>query len=69
MRARASVICSITVPLIAHGGAGTIADIGRVTREAGAAAAALGSMVVFQGKDRGVLVNFPDRNKLESAIH
>lgn len=63
------VTSAITVPLIAHGGAGAIADIGRVTREAGAAAAALGSMVVFQGKDRGVLVNFPDRHKLESAIH
>jgi cyclase len=63
------VTSAITVPLIAHGGAGVIADIGRVTREAGAAAAALGSMVVFQGRDRGVLVNFPDRRKLESAIH
>ena len=32
------------------------------------AAAALGSMVVFQRKDMGVLVNFPEAEQLKKAL-
>jgi cyclase len=55
---------AVTIPVIAHGGAGTVAHIGEVVRQGHAAAVALGSMVVYQGKDLGVLVNFPDREEL-----
>ena len=50
---------SVTIPVIAHGGAGVIEHIGQVVKQANASAVALGSMVVFQKKDMGVLVNFP----------
>jgi cyclase len=59
---------AVSIPVIAHGGAGNIADIGRVVREGKASAVALGSMVVYQAKDMGVLVNFPDKDKLESML-
>lgn len=59
---------AVSVPVIAHGGAGSLADIGAVVREAGASAVALGSMVVFQKKGMGVLVNFPDRHQLERVL-
>lgn len=58
----------VNVPVIANGGAYSIHDIGKVVKEGGASAAALGSMVVYQGKDLGVLVNFPDRKELEKYI-
>jgi cyclase len=58
---------AVSIPLIAHGGAGTVEHIGQVVKQANASAVALGSMVVFQKKGMGVLVNFPD-NKLLAGI-
>jgi imidazole glycerol-phosphate synthase subunit HisF len=57
-----------TIPVIANGGGGSIAQIGSVIKNAKASAVALGSMLVYQKKGMGVLVNFPDRKKLEDAI-
>ncbi len=63
-----SVADAVSIPVIAHGGAGTLAHIGEVVRQAGASAVALGSMVVFQKKGMGILVNFPEKNQLELAL-
>lgn len=54
-----AVSSAVNVPVIAHGGAGTDRDIVDAVERSGASAVALGSMVVFQKKDMGVLVNFP----------
>ncbi len=59
---------AVSIPVIAHGGAGTVAHIGEVVKTAGASAVALGSMVVFQKKGMGVLVNFPDKQALEKVL-
>lgn len=59
---------AVSIPVIAHGGAGSVVDIGRVVADAHASAVALGSMVVFQKKGMGVLVNFPDKQDLERAL-
>jgi len=59
---------SVSIPVIAHGGAGCVEDIGKVVKQAGASAVALGSMVVFQKKGMGVLVNFPDHIQLEGVL-
>jgi cyclase len=64
----AQVTKRVTIPVIAHGGAGTVQHIGDAVHKGGASAVALGSMVVFQGKDLGVLVNFPDHAELKRAI-
>jgi len=45
-----------------------VEDVGKVVQQAGASAVALGSMVVFQKKGMGVLVNFPDKKRLESVL-
>jgi len=50
---------TVSIPVIAHGGAGTIEHIRKVVIDTHASAVALGSMVVFQKKGMGVLVNFP----------
>lgn len=62
-----SVTDAVGIPVIAHGGAGAVADIGDVVHQAGASAVALGSMVVFQKKNMGVLVNFPNPAELNAA--
>lgn len=58
--------CS-SVPVIAHGGAGTVEHIKEAITEGKANAVAMGSMVVYQKKDFGVLVNFPDKKVLEKV--
>ncbi|MEW5724985.1 MAG: AglZ/HisF2 family acetamidino modification protein [Thermodesulfobacteriota bacterium] len=55
----AQVAGAVEVPVVACGGAGDIYDFDRAVHQAGASAAAAGAMVVYQGKDLGVLINFP----------
>lgn len=59
----------ISIPLIASGGAGRIGDFHNAVYEGGASAVAAGSMFVYQGKDLGVLVNYPSRQELESVLN
>lgn len=63
-----SVAEAVDIPVIANGGAGSLEDIGQVVKSASASAVALGSMVVFQKKDMGVLVNFPDEPELRRVL-
>lgn len=62
------ISAAVSIPVIANGGAGKIEHIGQVVHESNASAVALGSMVVYQNKDMGVLVNFPDRGKLAELL-
>lgn len=59
------VASAVAIPVIANGGAGSIEHINEVVKTGNASAVALGSMVVYQKKGMGVLVNFPDRKELE----
>ncbi len=59
---------SVSVPVIACGGAGTLDHFRQAVREAGASAVAAGSMVVYQGPHRAVLINFPDRADLKRVL-
>lgn len=59
---------AVNIPVIANGGAGSLEHIGKVVKESGASAVALGSMVVYQKMGMGVLVNFPDKNDLEKLL-
>jgi cyclase len=58
----------VNVPVIAHGGGGNLNHLQQIVEDGHASAVALGSMIVYQQKDMGVLVNFPDRNKLNQII-
>lgn len=55
---------SIDVPVIACGGCGKQEDLKKVLYECHAQAAAIGSMAVYSKKGMGVLINFPDREKI-----
>ena len=59
---------AVTIPVIANGGAGSIAHIKEVVKTGHASAVSLGSMVVYQKKEMGVLVNFPDKAELEKNL-
>jgi cyclase len=59
---------AVDVPVIACGGAGERAHLPIPIREAGASAVAAGSIFVFRGPERGVLINFPEREQLEALF-
>lgn len=63
-----SITQNVQVPVIANGGCGKVDHISEVIKEANISACAIGSIVVYQKKGMGVLINFPDRNKLEEVL-
>jgi imidazole glycerol-phosphate synthase subunit HisF len=58
---------SVTIPVVACGGAGNVQHLAEAI-QAGASAAAAGSMFVFQGPLRGVLISYPAQEELKRAI-
>ena len=62
------ITSAVNIPVIANGGAGSLEHIRDVIKTGGASAVALGSMLVYQKKGMGVLVNFPDKEKLAQII-
>lgn len=50
---------SVSIPVVACGGASSLEDMARVIKESGASAAAAGSFFVFKGKHRAVLITYP----------
>jgi len=58
---------SVSVPVVAVGGAGSLDDV-KAAVDAGASAVAAGSMFVFYGKHRAVLINYPKRKDLEEIF-
>ena len=59
---------AVSIPVIAHGGAGSLEHIKAVVKDAKASAVGVGSLVVFQKKNRGVLVNYPNPEKLAQIL-
>ncbi len=59
---------NISIPLIAHGGAGNFSHIQDAFKIGHTSAVGLGSMVTFQKKGRGVLVHFPLRKEIEEIL-
>ncbi len=60
---------AVNIPVIANGGAGSIEHIEKVVKQANASAVTLGSMIVYQSKGMGVLINFPDQKKLQNVLN
>ena len=59
---------SISIPLIACGGARGIEDFVAAVKTGGASAVAAGSLFVFYGNQKGVLINFPDSDQLKEEF-
>lgn len=62
------ITSTVAVPVIACGGAKDIEDFKKAVKTAGASAVAAGSMFVFYGKHKAVLINYPDRSILEKEL-
>jgi cyclase len=63
-----SVVDVVQVPVIACGGAGTVEHLGEAIKQGGAAAVAAGSMVVYFGRNRAVLINVPEKDELDAVL-
>jgi imidazole glycerol-phosphate synthase subunit HisF len=64
------VRAAISTPITALGGAGTLADIGQLIKQHGIIGASAGSLFVFKGVYKAVLINYPtvqERNELIRA--
>lgn len=55
------------IPIIACGGAGNLEHV-KNAMEAGANAIAAGSMFVFHGNQKGILINYPEKDQLEKFL-
>lgn len=62
-----SVADAVSIPVIANGGAGCVEDLKKVLSVGHADAAAAGSMFVYYGRNRAVLINMPDEKELVRA--
>lgn len=54
-----NIVEKVSIPVIANGGAGSLEHISDLFRNTNCSAAGVGSLVVYQKKDMGVLINFP----------
>ena len=59
----------INVPVIASGGAGTLLHFRDAVLTGGASAVSAGSMFVFKGKQRGILINYPKQDDIKNLFN
>lgn len=56
------------LPITFLGGAGSLSDIGKLVRRCGIVGAAAGSLFVFKGSYRAVLITYPNRSQREAVL-
>jgi imidazole glycerol-phosphate synthase subunit HisF len=59
----------ISLPMTVLGGAGSLEDIGKVINKHGVIGVAAGSLFVFKGVYKAVLINYPKRSEKDELIH
>ncbi|WCP73958.1 AglZ/HisF2 family acetamidino modification protein [Sphingomonas hankookensis] len=59
---------AVTVPVTFLGGAGSLADMEALIREVGVVGASAGSLFVFKGTYRAVLINYPNPDTKEQLV-
>ena len=59
---------AITVPMTILGGAGSLRDISELIKAFGIVGAAAGSLFVFKGVYRAVLINYPKRAEKDALL-
>jgi cyclase len=63
----AEITKSVSIPVVVCGGAGNYEDFRKAT-ENGASAVAAGSLFLYHGPHKAVLLNYPSRNQLNDII-
>lgn len=64
-----SVTDAVSIPVIACGGAGGNEHFKQAFQEGNASAVAAGSVFVYQGKKRGVLISYPSSQEIKEIIN
>ena len=59
---------NVSIPVLASGGAGNLDHFREAVETGGASALVAGSMFVFHGKHRAVLINYPETNILKNYL-
>jgi cyclase len=62
------VSSAVSVPVVACGGASGLDDFVAAVKHGGVSAVAAGSLFVFMGPHRAVLINYPDRSELARRL-
>lgn len=62
------VTAAVSIPVVACGGAGSLHDLREAVVAGRAAAVAAGSLFVFHGKHRAVLINYPAQSDLRKVL-
>ncbi len=63
-----SVAEAVNIPVIACGGAGKLEDFKELIDQTNSSAVAAGSIFVFIGSKRAVLINYPDQEEIEEIF-
>lgn len=63
-----AVADAVSVPVIASGGAGSVEHLAEAVEQGGASAVTAGSLFVFHGRRKAVLINFPSAEELASVV-
>lgn len=58
-----SISQAVKIPVIALGGAGKLDHLAQAITKGKASAVAAGSIFIYSGKERGILINYPDREE------
>jgi cyclase len=59
----------VKIPLVAAGGAGSVSDFREVIDQTRVSALAAGSLFVFHGPHKAVLINYPTQQKLKTILY
>jgi imidazole glycerol-phosphate synthase subunit HisF len=59
---------AISLPITVLGGAGSLADVEQLYKVHGIIGAAAGSLFVFKGRYRAVLINYPNRSERDAVL-
>ncbi|MBS1659709.1 MAG: imidazole glycerol phosphate synthase subunit HisF [Bacteroidetes bacterium] len=62
------VSSAVSIPIVAVGGADTVDDFAEAVKQ-GASAVSAGSMFVFQGPHRAVLISYPSQTELKGKLY
>lgn len=60
---------AVKIPMTVLGGAGSLADIGQLIESCGVVGAAAGSLFVFKGPYRAVLISYPNMGQRDDLIN
>lgn len=63
-----TVVGECRVPVVANGGAGSVEDIVKAIKETNVSAVSAGSIFVFQGPHKAVLITYPRYDEIEKML-